>query len=64
MKMSDKIAYKLNYLVSLAEGSILRDHASKVEKTSEASILCNSTFTWFTSNHHITSYLQGTHQPK
>lgn len=50
--------------VSLAEGSIMRHHSSTADKSTGASILCNSSFTWFITNQHITSYLQGSHQPK
>lgn len=49
---------------SLAEGLILIQYNSKVDKSSGASILCNSSYTWFSYNQHITSYLQGSHQPK
>ena len=49
---------------SLAEGSIIRHHSSTADKSTGASILCNSSFTWFITNQHITSYLQGSHQPK
>ena len=50
--------------VSLAEGTILLDYQNYADKSSEAGILCKSTFSWFLTNQHITSYLQGTHQPK
>ena len=49
---------------SLAEGSIMLHHSSTADKSTGASILCNSSFTWFITNQHITSYLQGSHQPK
>lgn len=50
--------------ISLAEGTILLDYHGKADKSSEAGILMKSSFSWFTTNRHITSYLQGTHQPK
>ena len=50
--------------ISLAEGTILLDYQGKADKSSEAGILMKSSFSWFTFNRHITSYLQGTHQPK
>jgi len=50
--------------IALAEGCVLLDYKSKADRSSEAGILMKSSFSWFTSNRHITSYLQGTQQPK